>query len=241
MDNRTPVPPEFRQAPDGATEPQIKYIEGLLDQKNLLASPKFFDAVNAMDQGEFAAYIENLKSQARTLTKKTASKWIAALKALPNKPLAERTIQRDPARPPVDVMKGRTYVVYEKIQTDEGEREIGKVVTPNGEVLIGSYGIDTSKDSRFANDTSFFKVWINEDFGKGWGVKMYVSDDTSRVSIAVPTQVDVIKIIAQDPLAASKLFGQEFGRCGVCGRGLTNDESRALGIGPVCGARLGIR
>jgi hypothetical protein len=33
---------------------------------------------------------------------------------------------------------------------------------------------------------------------------------------------------------ARALFGQELGRCGVCGLPLTDDESRRLGIGPVC-------
>ena len=33
---------------------------------------------------------------------------------------------------------------------------------------------------------------------------------------------------------ARQLYGQEIGRCGVCNRELTDDTSRALGIGPVC-------
>ncbi len=33
---------------------------------------------------------------------------------------------------------------------------------------------------------------------------------------------------------ARKLYGQEIGRCGVCNRELTDDTSRAMGIGPVC-------
>lgn len=69
---------------------------------------------------------------------------------------------------------------------------------------------------------------------------MYTSDYTHRVKLAGPTQIDVIRMIADDPLEASRKFGHEFKRCGVCYRGLTKDESRAAGIGPVCGARLGI-
>lgn len=33
---------------------------------------------------------------------------------------------------------------------------------------------------------------------------------------------------------AARLFGQELGSCGRCGRSLTDDESRAVGIGPIC-------
>lgn len=44
----------------------------------------------------------------------------------------------------------------------------------------------------------------------------------------------VERLIAADPLAASALYGQELGVCGVCSRTLTNEESRAYGIGPQC-------
>jgi hypothetical protein len=106
-------------------------------------------------------------------------------------------------------------------------------------VLAGSYGISTVNDSRYKNETTFFKVWAAKEFGRGWGVKMYVSDDLTRVRLSYDAQVDAIKAIASDPEGAAALFGHEFKRCGVCGRGLTNDESRALGIGPVCRERVG--
>jgi hypothetical protein len=46
--------------------------------------------------------------------------------------------------------------------------------------------------------------------------------------------------ISKDPLAALKRYGQEIGRCGHCGRTLTDATSRALGIGPVCRGDLGL-
>lgn len=228
--------PEQFQASDGATERQVKFIKDLLDQKDLFKSPKFFDAVNAMDAEELAQHIEWLKNKAESLTKQQASGWIAALVKLP---AHQNPLVRKPA---VDVMKGRTRVEYETIiGDDKKERKIGKIILEDGRaVLEGSYGVDTSGDSRFTNDISFFRVWIAEGYGKGWGVKMYTSDYTHRVSLALPTQVDAIKRIADDPLGAAKLFGHEFKRCGICYRGLTKDESRAAGIGPVCGARMGI-
>jgi Family of unknown function (DUF6011) len=45
--------------------------------------------------------------------------------------------------------------------------------------------------------------------------------------------------IARNPRAASELYGRELGVCGVCGRTLTDEESRAAGIGPVCAGRMG--
>lgn len=43
-----------------------------------------------------------------------------------------------------------------------------------------------------------------------------------------------LKVAATNPEAAKQLFGREIGRCGECGRQLTDETSRALGIGPVC-------
>lgn len=43
----------------------------------------------------------------------------------------------------------------------------------------------------------------------------------------------ILTNIASDPEALAR-FGKELGICGVCGSPLTNEESRALGIGPVC-------
>jgi hypothetical protein len=49
----------------------------------------------------------------------------------------------------------------------------------------------------------------------------------------------VLAAIAADPEAAMKLYGISLGKCGHCGRTLTDEVSRALGIGPVCNKRMG--
>lgn len=45
----------------------------------------------------------------------------------------------------------------------------------------------------------------------------------------------VFEAIKADPDAGPR-FGREIGRCYVCGRTLTDETSRALGIGPICRA-----
>jgi len=50
---------------------------------------------------------------------------------------------------------------------------------------------------------------------------------------------EVLAGIANDPKALAR-FGQELGSCGKCGRVLTDEESRAIGIGPVCREQLGM-
>lgn len=48
------------------------------------------------------------------------------------------------------------------------------------------------------------------------------------------TKREILTAIAKDPQAAQALYGQELGRCYACGRVLTDETSRALGIGPDC-------
>ena len=45
------------------------------------------------------------------------------------------------------------------------------------------------------------------------------------------------KVLA-DPMTAAMRYGTELGECAMCGRTLTNAESRATGIGPECSKRL---
>lgn len=48
----------------------------------------------------------------------------------------------------------------------------------------------------------------------------------------------VLAKIAVDPQGAMELFGKSVGRCGVCNRGLSDQESRDRGIGPECWSRM---
>ncbi len=44
---------------------------------------------------------------------------------------------------------------------------------------------------------------------------------------------------ASDPEKAAVAYGKAWSSCGICGRGLLNDESIARGIGPICAQRFG--
>ena len=46
--------------------------------------------------------------------------------------------------------------------------------------------------------------------------------------------------IAEDPREAAVKYGRQIGRCGCCGATLTNKDSIARGIGPVCAGRFGL-
>jgi len=58
---------------------------------------------------------------------------------------------------------------------------------------------------------------------------------TARAEIAGELQE-----IAKDPLNAFKVHGQVTGNCSCCGRELTNSDSIALGIGPICAEKWGL-
>jgi Family of unknown function (DUF6011) len=53
-----------------------------------------------------------------------------------------------------------------------------------------------------------------------------------------PTEARVVAAAA-DPAAAAKAYGLRTGTCSCCGRELTNPESRAAGIGPICAEKYG--
>lgn len=52
-------------------------------------------------------------------------------------------------------------------------------------------------------------------------------------------QLTVLRLIGSAPPSESaRLYGQQIGRCAVCGRTLTSEESRSVGIGPYCAERM---
>jgi hypothetical protein len=60
---------------------------------------------------------------------------------------------------------------------------------------------------------------------------------TSRDCTAADSET--VARVAADPAAAATAHGHEFGQCSCCGRELTNPESVARGIGPICAERWG--
>jgi hypothetical protein len=86
------------------------------------------------------------------------------------------------------------------------------------------------------NDLDFFRVdrptegrWAGRTFVKriiGGNPEAQVRGQQARAALEA--------IIKAGPDSAMALYGQEIGQCGRCNRHLTDETSRALGIGPVC-------
>jgi hypothetical protein len=69
--------------------------------------------------------------------------------------------------------------------------------------------------------------------GKVMGGRLFASRDcTTEAS-------ERIVAVASDPAQAAIAYGKKFGACSVCGRALTDADSIARGIGPVCAENYG--
>lgn len=77
---------------------------------------------------------------------------------------------------------------------------------------------------------------VNTNDGICW-VAVHASDE--RHNIKGRSRHQILDAIAADPRSAAILFGHETNHCGRCGRELTDEVSRANGIGPVCARKVG--
>jgi hypothetical protein len=69
--------------------------------------------------------------------------------------------------------------------------------------------------------------------GKVMGGRLFTSRDcTTEAS-------ERITAVASDPKQAAVAYGMKFGACSVCGRQLTDSDSVARGIGPICAENYG--
>lgn len=70
-----------------------------------------------------------------------------------------------------------------------------------------------------------------------WAGKVFVDAQASDEFYPVKTPATLTEVltgILADPQAAERLYGTELGKCCRCNRTLTDETSRALGIGPEC-------
>ena len=84
------------------------------------------------------------------------------------------------------------------------------------------YQVDKPKDGKWAGRTF---------------VSVQASDDKYPVRDAIQRS-EILKAIAVDVKGAMLAYGLKLGKCGHCGRTLTDETSRARGIGPICAAKM---
>lgn len=75
-----------------------------------------------------------------------------------------------------------------------------------------------------------------------WAGRVFIdaqaSDDYWPVK-AFTRKLAILEAIVADPEKAASDYGHEIGKCGICSRTLTNPESIAKGIGPICAGKAG--
>lgn len=101
-------------------------------------------------------------------------------------------------------------------------------------VPAGCYALDT-KDGAL-NETVFYRVDRPEE-GR-WAGRVFVKrleGGDREIRVPVGQVAGILERIASvGAEEAFKAYGRLTRVCGVCGKSLTNDESRAYGIGPKC-------
>lgn len=144
-----------------------------------------------------------------------------------NEAYRNRTLTRQSASASIDALKAI-------IDTHRAEgRKATPVTAP--EVAEGHYAL-TEDDGT----VKFYHVSIGAE-GSKWEGFTFVDAEASDDRWPIKNRqhkAEILDRIAADPLAALKLYGQEIGCCGHCGRTLTS-EYRKIGIGPVCIRKFG--
>ena len=196
---------------DPISEPQINTIKKLADEKDLSGLP---DA-----QREFLLPspfdADKQEANLRRMNREQAHEAISLMLELPK--LQVQTVEAIPLTPVQAVETGSVSV--DKSQTREGYFFI----------------IDPTN-----NEERFFKVKHGKE-GTRWAGYTFLEVQASDYWYPVknPKHRDaVLAEIDKDPITAMNEYGIRIGSCGVCGRTLTDRDSRLRGIGPVCAARL---
>lgn len=114
---------------------------------------------------------------------------------------------------------------------------VPSTVPPKIKIDQGHYAAVDPLDSTL----KFYQVRVPKQ-GK-WMGYVFLSQVSGDNHIPMRNKADRDRIFAEilkNPLEALKRYGKELGHCGHCRKQLTDEESRAFGIGPVCRGKLGV-
>lgn len=167
-----------------------------------------------------------------TLSVEKGSDWINRLKAK----IAD--VSRNPGK--ANVVQTAEPASNPKANVWAEWRKLAAELTEFGGNHGARFAVDTDEDA--VNRTAFW--WIVKHHGPN-GTRYFIRQviggrDPVRVRISPEAMIAIAnKIFAAGPREAMLRYGREIGECGHCGRTLTNDESRAVGIGPRCRANKG--
>jgi hypothetical protein len=91
------------------------------------------------------------------------------------------------------------------------------------------------------NDLDFYKVQTSQTTKSPYVLRVIGGHADQRLSLeqSVKALQQILSEGHDGVRAAAVRYGQELEFCGCCGRHLTDETSRAAGIGPDCAAKYG--
>lgn len=100
-------------------------------------------------------------------------------------------------------------------------------------IPTGMYALPRKEASTSGNTVTFFKI---HEFRGGHRIVQLIGSvgAFAEQPLALELQFFALTHIKENAKAAAVLFGKETNTCGRCGSPLTNDASRARGLGPKC-------
>lgn len=117
--------------------------------------------------------------------------------------------------------------------SDVAPQQVKDVVKRFASIPEGHYAVESLTGN---NDLDFFRVDRPTE-GKWAGylfVKRVIGGRPNAPVRGATREKALRAIMEASPDKAKARYGQELGQCGECNRTLTDETSRALGIGPVC-------
>lgn len=103
----------------------------------------------------------------------------------------------------------------------------------NLRLVIGSYKI------KKAAENGKNKGWLYITCGADYKGKVSPENVFCASPNCEPGEIADIAKLIDSPMSEAILHGQRTGQCSICGRGLLNEDSIALGIGPICAEKVG--
>lgn len=239
-------------APFGASEKQVAFINRLLAEKDITSGLTAGEVTRlARWQGELAegslskrgasAVIDWLTARPRAVVTaemaaefrwgKRDGTWFARVPVGGSHREGDRIVIHKANGETVNAVLTVQYDVAEGSEwwnCRKADEDQAVTNTAGADVPEGHYAIPSTGD----NDLVFYRVDHNERWGVS--VKMIVGGHPDTWVKRAHVAGILARINEYGVDAAAKLYGTELGRCSRCNRTLTDETSRALGIGPEC-------
>jgi hypothetical protein len=136
-------------------------------------------------------------------------------------------ISEDPEEFGMSKKKASELITWYEAQKDKPDAQQNGNDLPD--VKAGRYAVNNEQGK-----LAFYRVSRPTDGKwKGWTFVDVMASDERHPIKGFAAKKAILEKIAADPDAGPR-FGREIGSCYVCGRTLTDELSRQLGIGPVC-------